>query len=48
MGFALTNSSLYGLADLWLSTQVEVNAKKNKIVNKPKRETTPNEYLQLR
>lgn len=28
MGFALTNSSLYGLADLWLSTQVEVNAKK--------------------
>ena len=28
MGFALTNSSLYGLADLWLSTQAEVNAKK--------------------
>ena len=28
MGFGLTNSSLYGLADLWLSVQSEVNAKK--------------------
>lgn len=28
MGFSLTNSSLYGLADLWLSVQSEVNAKK--------------------
>ncbi|RZJ20437.1 MAG: PD-(D/E)XK nuclease family protein [Acinetobacter sp.] len=28
MGFGLTNSSLYGLADLWLSVQAEVSAKK--------------------
>jgi len=28
MGFGLTNSSLYGLADLWLSVQSDVNAKK--------------------
>lgn len=28
MGFGLTNSALYGLADLWLSLQAEVNAKK--------------------
>jgi ATP-dependent helicase/nuclease subunit B len=28
MGFGLVNSSLYGLADLWLSIQSEVNAKK--------------------
>ncbi|MCX2576288.1 PD-(D/E)XK nuclease family protein [Pedobacter sandarakinus] len=28
MGFGLINSSLYGLADLWLSVQAEVNGKK--------------------
>ncbi|TDG37121.1 PD-(D/E)XK nuclease family protein [Pedobacter changchengzhani] len=28
MGFGLINSSLYGLADLWLTVQSEVNAKK--------------------
>ena len=28
MGFGLVNSSLYGLADLWLTVQSEVNAKK--------------------
>ena len=28
MGFGLVNSSLYGLADLWLTVQTQVSAKK--------------------